>query len=242
MSSETNVVTSTLRTLHRIHQQLSDLKERQERGPRVARAQQANIERLTAQLAETETQAKTLRIGVDKKQLQLDSGEGNVQKRRLQLQQADNNREYQALKEQIAADEMANSVLADEILEALERADQANQQVTEAKAAVEKAKQDAQRLAHEFQQQEPVIQGDLERLQGERRLAEEELPSEFRVLYDRLVKARGEDALAVVDGDFCTGCNQQIPLNMISALMLSNPILCKSCGRMLYLPENFAAR
>lgn len=242
MSSETNVVTATLRTLHRIHQQLSDLKSRQERAPRVARAQQANIERLTAQAAETETQAKSMRVGVDKKQLQLDTGEGNVKKRRLQLQQAADNREYQALKDQIAADEMANSVLADEILEAMEKVDQAHQHVTEAKAAVEKAKQDAQKLAQDFAQQEPLIHGDVERLQAERAQAEAELPEDFRVLYHRLVKARGEDALAVVEGDFCSGCNQQIPLNMINALMLSKPILCKSCGRMLYLPENFMPR
>jgi predicted nucleic acid-binding Zn-ribbon protein len=242
MSSETNVVTVTLRTLHRIHQQLTDLGERLERGPRLVRAQQVNIERLVSQQTEAETQAKTLKMSIDKRQLQLTSGEGGVEKRRLQLQQASDNREYQALKEQIAADEMANSVLADEILEAMEKLDQMNEKVAEAKAAVEHAKHDAEKLVHDYQQQEPRIRGDIARLQEEKKQAEAELPSEFRLIYDRLVKARGEDALAMVAGDFCGGCNQQIPLNMINALMLSNPIQCKACGRMLYLPENYNAR
>jgi len=241
MSAETNVVTTTLRTLHRLHQQLSDLKERLDRGPRRARAQQTNIERLTAQLSEMEAQAKTLRISIDKRQLQLDSGEAGVQRRRLQLLQAADNREYQALREQIAADEMANSVLADEILEAMEKMDQMSRKVAEAKELVQKARADAERLAQDFQEKEPLIRGDIERLHAEKKQQEADLPNECHLLYNRLVKARGEDALAAVVGEFCSGCNHQIPVNMISALMLANPIQCKSCGRLLYLPENYSA-
>lgn len=242
MSTQTHVVTSTLRTLHRIHQQLQDLRDRLDRGPRLVRAQEANVARASAELAELESQAKALRMATDKKQLQLDSGEAQVKKRRLQLQQAADNREYQALKEQIAADEMANSVLADEVLEAMEKIDQLAGKVAQAKAAVAKARQDAEKLAKDFQEKEPLIHGDVVRLQEEMKRTEAELPAEFKSLYDRLVRARGEDALASVVGDFCSGCNQQLPVNMINSLMLANPIQCKACGRMLYLPENYSRR
>ena len=242
MSSETHVVTSTLRTLHRIHQQLEDLRERLERGPRLVRAQEANITRVSAELADLEAQAKSLRVATDKKQLQLDSGEAQVKKRQLQLQQAADNREYQALKEQIAADEMANSVLADEVLEAMDKIDQMAVKVAQAKAAVAKARQDAEKLASDFGEKEPLIRGDIARLQAEMKQTEAELPSEFKSLYDRLVRVRGEDALAAVAGDFCSGCNQQIPVNMINSLMLASPVQCKACGRMLYLPEDYSRR
>ena len=43
---------------------------------------------------------------------------------KAKLNAAASNREYQALKDQIAADQMAGSVLADEILEALEKIDE----------------------------------------------------------------------------------------------------------------------
>ncbi|NUQ62455.1 MAG: phospholipase [Pirellulales bacterium] len=242
MPSETHVVTSTLRTLHRIHQQLQDLRDRLERGPRLVRAQETNIERLSHELAGLEAEAKSLRIATDKKQLQLDSGEAQVKRRQLQLQQAADNREYQALKEQIAADQMANSVLADEILEAMEKIDQMAARLTAARAAVEKAKQDAARLAKDFQEKEPLIRGDIDRLQQEMKQAETDLPGDFKLLYERLVRSRGEDALAAVTGDFCSGCNQQIPVNMINSLMLATPIQCKACGRLLYLPEDYSRR
>ena len=53
----------------------------------------------------------------------LRSGEGKILELETKLNQSSTNREYQALKDQIAADNMANSVLADEILEAMERVD-----------------------------------------------------------------------------------------------------------------------
>ncbi len=84
-----------------------------------------------------------LKVAIDGKQLQLQGGEENVQKRRRQLREAKDNREYQALLEQIAADEMANSVLADEILETMERFDEVSKQVVEAEDSVKKAEADA---------------------------------------------------------------------------------------------------
>ena len=56
-------------------------------------------------------------------------------------------------------------------------------------------------------------------------------------MYYRLVRGKGEDALAMVENQFCGGCNQQIPLNMLNQVMLGRPVFCKTCGRLLYLPE-----
>jgi predicted nucleic acid-binding Zn-ribbon protein len=43
--------------------------------------------------------------------------------------------------------------------------------------------------------------------------------------------------MAPINDEFCGGCNQHVPLNMVSQVMLSQPVFCKSCGRLLYLPE-----
>ncbi len=74
-------------------------------------------------------------MAADQKQLQLKSSEDKVKDLRRKLNAAASNREYQALLEQIAADEMANSVLADEILEALEKIDAFQKNLAEADAA-----------------------------------------------------------------------------------------------------------
>ena len=47
----------------------------------------------------------------------------------------------------------------------------------------------------------------------------------------------GAEALAPVEGECCGGCSQTLTPQTINALRLDKPVFCKSCGRLLYLPE-----
>lgn len=244
MSSQTdhtNTTAESLRTLHRIHQQLRDLKERRERGPRRVRARQANLARLEEEREQAYAAEKRLHMDIDEKNLELSSKETAVEKRKAQLQQASDNKEYQALKDQIAAAEMANSVLADEILEAMEKQDELAGKVAEADAAVAKAKEEVRQTEEEVQAALPEIEGEIARLEGELKECEEGLPGEFKEQYARVVRAKGEDALAPLSGEFCGGCNQHVPVNDIANMMLGEPKICRSCGRLLYVPEGYSA-
>jgi uncharacterized protein len=242
MAFQISVTTDVLRRLHTIHEQLQDLKERLDRGPRVSEAHQGNLVRLQAQTAEAVAKSKELRVKTDEKQLQLKGGEANVERRRQQLREAKDNREYQALVDQINADQMANSVLEDEILEFMDRLDRGLAKVKEAEEAVARAREEAAKNSHEWDQEAPLIQGDIDRLNQELLQVEGDLPSDFRDLYRRLTRAKGGNALSPVLGEFCGGCNQHVPLNMINAVMLGHPVCCKSCGRLLYMEETQTAK
>jgi hypothetical protein len=82
-----------------------------------------------------------------------------------------------------------------------------------------------------------VIKDDITRLEIELVDSEAALPENFKVDYERVVRNKGADALATVEDGVCTGCGQQITLNMQSELQLSKLIFCRSCGCLLYLPE-----
>ena len=123
---------AALRELHRIHRQLSDLRERLDRGPKQIKARQATVAAAEERLAKTQAEFKAARVAIDQKQLLLKTGEGKIIDLKVKLNACSTNREYQALRDQIAADEMANSVLADEILEALEKADLFKHSIAEA--------------------------------------------------------------------------------------------------------------
>ena len=110
-----------------------------------------------------------------------------------------------------------------------------------AEAAVVKIRQDAETAAREIHGQEPQIQADLARVEAELRGCEAALPAEFREAYHRVVRAKGEDALAPVRGEFCGGCHQHVPLNVCAEIMLGHPMFCKSCGRLLYIAEGGTA-
>jgi predicted nucleic acid-binding Zn-ribbon protein len=236
-----NVSTEVLRTLHRIHRQLTDLRERLERGPKQIAIRQAHVAHQEENLAQTQADAKAFRVASDSKQLQFKTKEDKLKELRTKLNQATSNREYQALKDQMAADEMANSVLADEIIEALDRIDAMNAAVNEARELLEKSKHEAERVRLEVAAREPDVRADMARLEAELKEAEGTLPDEMRDAYHRVVRHKGEDGLApIVDKEFCGGCNQSVPINLYNALTLNRPIFCKSCGRLLYIPEEQA--
>ncbi len=236
-SSAPNIGTSVLRALHRLQRQLTDLRERLDRGPRQIRASETHVQHCETQLAVVKAEAKAGRVAADQKQLQLKSNEDKVKDLRRKLNAATSNREYQLLLEQIAADDMANSVLADEILELLEKNDELQKNVVEAEATLTAAKKKTEEVRAEVAKGEPALLSDVARLEVELRQTEETLPGDIRDLYNRIVRQKGEDALAIIENQCCGGCNQQIPLNACTMVMLGQPVGCKTCGRLLYLPE-----
>lgn len=230
-------IVETLRTLHRVHRQLTDLRERHEKGPRQLLARQANITRLEAEAEETSSKSKTARMAVDQKELQLQAGETKILDLKAKLNTAASNREYQALLEQIAGNEMANSVLADEILELFDRVDSFKKKVTAAAERLDQAKAELEtnRVAVEGEQQ--LITGDIERLGGKLKETEGLLPADVLELYLRTTSSKGHDAMAHVESETCQGCYQHITPNRYNDLFLGRVVLCQTCGRLLYLPE-----
>jgi predicted nucleic acid-binding Zn-ribbon protein len=75
------------------------------------------------------------------------------------------------------------------------------------------------------------------RLEADLAESERGLPTELKSDYERVVRSKGADSLAVADDGVCTGCGQQITLNMQNELKLSRLIFCRSCGRLLYLTD-----
>ncbi|NQU21540.1 MAG: phospholipase [Candidatus Nealsonbacteria bacterium] len=233
-----NVDAGVLRTLHRIHRQLGDLQGRLNRLPKQIRAVEAYVAHQEELLKTATQQSKAVRVASDAKQVQLKGGEGKVVELGAKLNTSASNREYQALKDQIAAQQMTNSVLEDEILESLDKIEASRQTVAEAEAALATARKKSATVHSEAESQTPVIEADVARLQAELRECEARLPAEAREPYNRVIRHHGDDALAAVQNQFCGGCNQHVPLNVVAEIMLKKPKFCKSCGRMLYMPED----
>ncbi|MCO6454636.1 MAG: phospholipase [Pirellulaceae bacterium] len=232
-----NVSAAALRELHRIHRQLTDLRGRLERGPKQARAAEANVKRLETAQQEAKQALTRTRVNADERQLQLKQREMRIVDLRAKLNACANNREYQALLEQIAADDQANSVLQDEILEMLEKLDEHQAGIARIEAELAKSRAESEKVRQRVAEEHDLLERELARVTAELRTAEQVLPADFKQTYDRVSQARGENALAEVVGESCGSCFQMLPPQVISELMLSRPVFCKSCGALLYLSE-----
>ncbi len=230
-------LTEMLRTLHRIHRQHTDLKDRLSRGPRQVQAAEAHVKKAEGDLAAAKDSFRQAKMAADDKQLQLKHREGKVVDLQAKLNMAQSNKEYQLLKDQMAADKQANSVLADEILEALEKLDQLQADVKTAEAGLAKVKDEQTKVRQRVNDQQQGLESELARVRGELQAAEDQLVGDFKDNYLRLSRSMGEESLAPVEAGSCGGCSQTLTTQTINLLKLDRPVFCKSCGRLLYLPE-----
>ena len=232
------IATGTLRTLHRMHRQLEDLQGRLAAGPRRVAALAAAVRAAEGRRDVAKEDVKQARLTADQKQLQLRTAEAKIADFEAKLNACKSNREYQLFRDQIAADRMATRVLEDEILEALERIDTLKPAVPEAEAAIGEAQR---RLAEEdakVRGEAGQLEAEVARIRGELDEVERELAADLREKYDRVVRHKGADGMAAVDGRSCGGCHQQITTQQFSELLAGRIIACRSCGTLLYTPES----
>ena len=233
------VPAATLRTLHRIHRQLTDLRSRLDRGPKQIAFAEANLTTLSGVVDSAKEDVKKAQLTTNQKELQLKEREAGIEATRTKLNTASSNKEYQAFVEKIAADEQANSVLSDEILEMFDKVEDLQKVVKEKEAELNQAKGECDQLRKRVNGEKQSLEEDVARPTGECKELEVTLPADIKSDFDRIVGTRGEDGLAVIEEGFCGHCNQAVNSQMINELMMEEKmILCKSCGAILYLPEN----
>ena len=230
-------LTEALRILHRIHRQIAEVQDRLQRGPKQVKGAEANVKKCEAELAAHKDTYRSAKMSADEKQLQLKQREAKLLDLQGKLNQANSNKEYQLLKDQIAADQQASSVLADEILEALERMDVLQANIKTAESNLAKVRDEEAKVRLRVGEQLQMLEADLAKHTTELHAAEELLSGDFKDNYLRLSKTRGFDALAPVESETCGGCYQTLTPHIIDQLRLNKPVFCKSCGRLLYLPE-----
>jgi predicted nucleic acid-binding Zn-ribbon protein len=231
-----------LRTLHRIHRQMADLKDRLERGPRQVRAGHQAVERTEHELTTAKETYKRTRMESDGQQLQLKQREAKIDDLQRKLNECNSNAEFKILKDQIAAEKQANAVLEDEILDKLERLDELQHKTHEAEQRLVKTREELQKTQQRVEGEHGKLQSELERVKAELQQTEASLPTDFKADYDRIVRARGEEAMAPVDGETCGGCNTILTPQVMNELYLSKMVFCKACGCLLYLPEDRSVR
>lgn len=227
----------SLRTLHRIHRQLSDLQDRLQRGPRQAKVADVAVKKSEGELAAAKDAYRQAKMASDEKQLQLRQREARLHDLQGKLNAANNNKEYQLLKDQIAADKQANSVLADEILESLERLDVLQANIKTAEENLAKTKEEFANIRRRVEEQQQGLEAEFSRVKGELSDAESLIPEAFRDDYLRLARAMGADCMAPIEGESCGGCFTVMSPQIHDLLLREKPVFCKSCGRLLYIAE-----
>jgi predicted nucleic acid-binding Zn-ribbon protein len=226
-----------LREIHRLQRHAHDLKTEIERIPRLLKGQEAKVARQEEAVREAQENLKQLKLASHDKESQLKSTLQLIDKHKQQREQVSSKKEYDALTHEIAADKTRCQELEDEILETLGQIEEQTARVPDLEQTVKQAKAEAAQYEKSTRERQTVLVGQLEQVQQQIKEVDATLPSDVRPIYERLVGLRGEDAMAAVQNRTCMACYTEITAQAFNDLMLSQFILCKSCGRVLYLPE-----
>ncbi len=202
---------TTLRELHRLHRHAEDLRTQINRGPQTIKAHQEKTAKQEELLHQAQDSIKKLKVALHEKEVSLKAQQQVVAKHEKQLNEVSSRKEYDALRSEIESDKKACAKIEDATLEVMEEID-------------------VQTRRNDFTDR---LNETLKSI----REIETSLPDDVRAMYDRLVAARGDSAMSSVQGRTCTACYTEITAQNQNDLIQEKLVLCKNCGRILYLAE-----
>lgn len=228
-------LTESLAALHKLHLELSAVNEELARGPRQIKARETKIAAVQQEAAALKDALKATRAAADRKSLDLKTREAKLADLRAKLNACTSNREYEVLSGQIAADQVANSVAEDEILELLEKVDRTQREIVDTENRVKQLQAECAEFAGKVAAAAAGLQSQARDLSEKIRAAEPSLTGETLQRYRRLIDAHGAEALAGVDAKgVCSQCFVTLtPQAQVSA-KTGQPVFCSNCGRLLY--------
>jgi predicted nucleic acid-binding Zn-ribbon protein len=226
-----------LRELHRLRRFAKDLQTKIDQGPRALQTQQARAARQEDAVHQAQEGLKKLKVAMHEKDVTLKTTLQQITKYQKQQNEAASKKEYDALQHEIDGARKKVSKLEDEILEAMGESEEHAAKLPEVEKAAKHVKAEVARFATEHAARLADYAEQLRQTEQQIKEVEGTLPDDVRPQYQRLITAKGDDALSALSGRTCSACYTEITAQSHNNLSMGNFVICKHCGRILYLPE-----
>jgi predicted nucleic acid-binding Zn-ribbon protein len=233
-----------LRDLHQMHQRAKALRDRLTSGPKSVAARELAV---TNRQAALETSKKTLqdaKVQQKKKEHTVQSLTAKQDDLKVKLNSVKKNDEYKAIQNEIALFKNQVEKVEGEILEDMEKVEALERQVKAEEADLKSFIAEAASVKSQIESQAGAQRQQLAELETAIVEAEAIIPEDVRERYRRTVKQLGADAMAPVEYDrkaqlaSCSGCFVALTTQSLNELINGHHMsFCKTCGRVLYLPE-----
>jgi predicted nucleic acid-binding Zn-ribbon protein len=229
-----------MREIHRLRRFARDLKEQMDRAPLQLKAQQAKVARQEEAANSNLEAIKRLKVTIHDKEVTLKTTHNQIAKHQKQLNEAGAKKEYDALQTEIAGARAKCSELEEESLVAMGESEERAAKAPELEKAAKAAKEAFVQYEKESGARLATLKQQLDETQAKVKEIEANVPKNVRSVFDRIVKGKGADAFAPVVDRGCGACRTEIIAQQYNELLMGAFVVCKSCGRILYLPEQAA--
>ena len=247
-------VTEKLLRVFRADQQLGGLQGRLRAAERFLEEQTKLLGQIQAKQDAVSAQFKQAQAAAANHEGEMARFDAKIETLREQMNTAKTNKEYKAFLTELSTFKAEKSNAETAALEQMTRLDELKKQVAELDAQraerekVQKVAQDERtRRAEE-------IKDRLAQLKTERESLAREVPAEAMTIYADLVRRLGDEAMAAVQEldrrrheYSCGSCQMAVPVETVSSLIRGttpgSPLVrCVSCGCLLYIEKEVAAR
>src|SRR5438270_8934574 len=196
--------------LHRLRQHARDLQSELERGPRTLKLQEDKLANQELGLKDYQESIKKHKVAILQKESQIKAKQQEIAKYEKQRNEVKDKKSYDALNVEIAAAKKEVQKIEDEILVDMEQIEQMTAQIPLKEQESKKAKENIARVIDDIQAKRKTLTELLQQANQQIEQVEATLPEDVRPQYERLVAARGADAIAAVQGRTCVPCYTEI--------------------------------
>ena len=180
---------------------------------------------------------KSAKVKVHEKETERKGFDNRINQLQLQINTASSNKEYTTLMTEKDAAVKNRAAIEDQVLEFLLLEEEKTKEIQITEDEAKRLQQELADLEHSMGRQETDLKAKLAECEAKLGETEASLPQDMRDVYRRLVERRGSDSLAEAANGTCTGCYTGITPQMQNQLLLNELVVCKSCGRILYLAD-----
>ncbi len=227
-----------LRQLQTIDATIYELKTQQAALPAAIAKHQTVIAKQEKDLAEHHEKIKKSQSEGHNKEVELQTHEEKILKLKGQLNTVGTNKEYSAILHEIEIEKMEMSKIEERVLELMSVSEQLqNEQATiESQLAQEQAElaEIEKRAASESQQIETSLAAKV----TDRQAVADQINPEILTKYERVLVKHQDNAMAAVADSACQGCYSMVTAQEVNLLLgRSQVVFCRSCSRILFLPD-----
>lgn len=224
--------------LQRLDSDVSRIRQRITEGPRLIERRSERWKQAEARVQQAHARIMDLRKQIGLLELDVKTREVEIAKIQGAQGQSRTNEEFRAFNDHANRLRKENRAVEDRILEFELQVETARKDLGELEKTRDAHKSESEAEAAQWTKDEAEYKGELEQLVAKRNEFAKALPSGPLSVYERVLRGREGKAVVSVEGRNCGGCQMGIVPNDMTKLHRMNELItCRSCERILYLPE-----
>ncbi len=229
---------NSLREIHSLHQRAKAIQDRLSSHPKTVAARNVIVAKKETSLEQSKKELQQVKVSKGLKETQRKSVLAKIDDFSSKLLTVKKNEEYKAIQNEIALLKSQMGKIDDELIESELDVEDRAEKIKELEAEVAKLKSELTAFLKKFDENKPADDANLADLSRQIADAEAIIPIEIRDSYQRVIRQRGADALALVEEGACSGCFMAVTSQMVNDLINCDKLVfCRSCGRVLYMAE-----